>query len=94
MSVIKVAQFNMRNIRGEKCLEVLAFGSNILGIDTPLSILDMGVWPSCKSYREKMHIGTAECVDMGASKLPIADYYYYYYQGTGSLSGAHSAHCL
>lgn len=29
---------------------VLAFGSSMLGIETPLSILLTGRWPSCKGY--------------------------------------------
>lgn len=29
---------------------ILAFGSSILGIETPLSILLTGRWPSCKGY--------------------------------------------
>lgn len=29
---------------------ILAFGSSMLGIETPLSILLTGRWPSCKGY--------------------------------------------
>lgn len=48
-------QYNQRVHEGKSGNQwtglILAFGSSILGIDTPLSILLTGRWPSCKGYR-------------------------------------------